>query len=224
MAMAVVGGRWAEQGHIRPWKRALEHLCALNRLEGGDQVWLGLRRYPGTLLLYALGLGAVESDRLSFLGQLFSIGIPYRIGAVLSVVHLLAPSRLVSGGQLKEFLRGEENQRLQLNKWICATLREHSLRDIPDDEKYKINFVKLEILMSLSSSYHSRPDGVGLVRGTFVDQTDSNWAIMQEIDQSIRSLGDGSPYVTADIFGKTAESCKHHFELWQTAIFQRTVL
>ena len=224
MAMAVVGGRWGEQEHIRPWQRALEHLCTVNHLAGGDQVWLGMRRYPGALLLYALGLGAVESDRLSFLGQLFSIGIRDRMDVVLSAVHLLAPFRLVSGGRLKEFLGGEENHRLPLNEWICETLRQHSRRDIPDDEKYMTNFVKLEILMSLSTSYQSRPDGVGLARGIFVDRNDITWKLLQEIDKSIRSFGDESPYVMAGIFGNTAESCKHHFECMQMAIYHRVVL
>ena len=37
-----------------------------------NSLWLYLQRYPGTLLFYALGLGAIEADRLRFLGRLFS--------------------------------------------------------------------------------------------------------------------------------------------------------
>ena len=78
--------------------------------------------------------------------------------------------------------------------------------------------------MSLRTAYHPKPDWMGLARGTFVYQEDITWKLLQEIDQSIRSLGDESPYVTADIFGKTAESCTHHFALLQQAIYHRVVL
>ncbi len=224
IAMAVVGGRWAEQEHIRPWQRALKHLCTVDHLAGGNVMWLGIRLYPAALLLYALGLGAVESDRLALLGQLFSTGVSNIRGKELAAVHVVAPSRLVSVGEIKGKLRGKENHKLPLNEWMHEILRQPSRRDIPDDEKYMTNFVKLEILMSLSTGYQPRPDGVGLARGIFVDRTDITWKLLQEIDQSIRSFGDESPYVTAEIFGKTAESCKEHFELMQKAIYNRIVL
>ena len=65
-ALAVVGGAWAEKEHYPIWLRALERLCRIRTVHGGRhyRVWLGLRRYPATLLLYALGLGAVETNRL----------------------------------------------------------------------------------------------------------------------------------------------------------------
>ena len=50
------------------------------------------------------------------------------------------------------------------------------------------------------------------------------WNLLQEIDQPIRSFGDESPYVIADIFGKTAESCMHHFAPLQQEIYGRVVL
>ena len=126
MAMAVVGGRWAEQEHIRPWQRALQRLCTVNHLASGKVMWLGMRFYPAALLLYALGLGAVESDRLAFLGQLFSTEVQDYRGERVSVVHLLAPSRLLNGGKLKGILEGKENRPLPLNDWMSETLRQHS--------------------------------------------------------------------------------------------------
>lgn len=60
LAMAPIGGFWAEEQHYYVWQRALERLSFVE-LRGGFTLWLELRRYPATLLLYALGLGAIEA-------------------------------------------------------------------------------------------------------------------------------------------------------------------
>ena len=59
LAMALVGGCWAEEEHYPMWKEVLQHLD-LRTLSGGSIFWLDLQRYPATLLLYALGLAQSE--------------------------------------------------------------------------------------------------------------------------------------------------------------------
>ena len=71
LAMAVVGGRWGENDHIEVWQQALERLATVS-LASGKSMWPGLRLYPATVLLYALGLGALSAERLHFLGRIFS--------------------------------------------------------------------------------------------------------------------------------------------------------
>ena len=211
MAMAVVGGRWAEQEHIRPWQRALEHLCTVNHQSRWKPTWLGMQRYPGALLLYALGLGAVESDRLAFLGQLFSTGVQDNRGERVSVVHLLAPFSLLDGGNLSGMLEGKETHTFPLNEWMHDTLWQHSRREFPDHEHYTTNFVKLEILMSLSTAYQPSPRWMGSSRGIFLSRLEPSWNVVQELDRSISSLSGESPYVKADIFGRTVETCRFHW-------------
>ena len=53
LAMATVGGFWAEKEHYPVWQRALERLGS-TKSSGGTVRWLALQRYPATLLLYAL--------------------------------------------------------------------------------------------------------------------------------------------------------------------------
>ena len=45
------------------------------RSGAGYTTWVGLGRYPGSLLLYALGIGAMEAGRLEFLGRLLEAPI-----------------------------------------------------------------------------------------------------------------------------------------------------
>lgn len=209
MAMAIAGGRWAEQEHIRPWQRALQHLSVVPRV-GGKATWLDMRRYPGALLLYALGLGSVESDRLAFLGQVFSTRVHDDNRDRISVVHLLAPYRLIDGGRPMKMLEGKESYHLPLNEWMHDTLRQHSRREIPDEEQYTTNFVKLEILMSLSTAYQPKPTWMGSSVGTFFYRYEISWNVLQEIKQSISKLDDASPFVIANICGRTAEACMQH--------------
>ena len=209
MAMAVVGGRWAEQEHIRSWQRALGHLCTVPHA-GGYAIWVGMQLYPAALLLYALGLGAVESDRLAFLGHLFSTEMQDHRGERLSVVHLLAPFRLLNGGRLKGLLEGKERHHLPLNEWMHDTLKQHARKEILSEEQYTTHFVKLELLMSLSTMYQEKPDWMVPSYGTFWCREDIRRHLLQEITRSISSFGDESLFVKADIFGSTAEACKQH--------------
>ena len=224
MAMAVVGGSWAEQEHIRSWQRALQRLCIVNRLAGGKVMWLDMRLYPASLLLYALGLGAVESDRLAFLSQLFSIEVQDSRGERLSVVHLLAPFSLLNGGRLKGILEDKERHHLPLNEWMHDTMRQHTRKEIPDDEKYTTNFVKLELLMSLNTAYQPKSTWMVPSFGTFWYQDEIRRNLLQELTQSISSFGDESPFVKADIFGRTAEACKQQIANLHELIINRPFL
>ena len=221
LAMATVGGRWSEKEHCEIWQRALQRLSMVPR-PGGIIAWLDMRRYPGALLLYALGIGSVEADRLVFLSQVFSTRVYNENRERMHILQMLAPYKLVNGGRLAEMLEGKEALQLPLNEWMYETLRQYTQRDIPDEEQYEANFVKLEILMSLSTAYHPKHIWMGSSYGTFMYRYETTWDVLQEIKESISTLGDVSPFVIADIFGKTAEACIQHLanlEMWisQTA-------
>jgi hypothetical protein len=109
LAMAAVGGQWAEEQHYSVWQRALERLCLVESPNGQVyDLWQGLKRYPATLLLYTLGIGALEADRLNFIGKIFSTSIHREYKEDSTLVKLLPPFILFdNGGQMKwlRFLR-----------------------------------------------------------------------------------------------------------------------
>ena len=114
-------------------------------------------------------------------------------------------------------LEGKENYHLPLNEWMYDTLQKCFKREIPDEEEFETIFVKLEILISLSTAYQPKPIWMGSAFGTFMYRYETTWNVLQEIKQSISSLSDDSPFVIADIFGNTAEACKQYlvnFEKW----------
>ncbi len=216
LPMALTGGFWAEEEHYSVWQRALQRLGSRTS-SSGRMLWLELQPYPATLLLYALGLGAVEAGRLQFLKHLLTVTLrgEYRPNEDLPAVRVLPPSRLFSrAGQEMQLLEGMGKRYAPLNDWIHDTLRSHAKSIIPDDNQYTLTFDKLEILMALSYAYHHKESTYGdwTPPGAFGYRSDNRGRIFQEIEESLSAMQSESPYVTSGIFGETAEECKQGLE------------
>ena len=154
LAMALQGGRWAEEEHHLLWQRALQRLGSQTS-NSGRLNWLDLKRYPATLLLYALGIGAVEANRLQFLRCLLDATLLVENQKYVPVVQKLPPSRLFrNGSQQMQILEGMEEHYLPLNYWIHDTLQPYVEPILHDDVRYTLVFDQLEILMALSFAHH----------------------------------------------------------------------
>lgn len=207
LAMAFIGGRWAEEQHTPVWQQGLQRL-AIARLREGKVAWLGLQRYPATLLLYALALGAVEANRFHFLNTILSTEWSENYQAGPSAGRDLVPSlgKYSWGGEVK----GHMNQ--QQNHWLRDTLSRISARTIPDKERYELVFDKLEILMGLNIAYH-KGDGQAQqwywIENRGADQFhQTRKRAKREIEASLHSQGDHSPFVASRLFGNTKEQCE----------------
>ena len=209
LAMATVGGFWAEEEHQLVWERAIQRLGSL-KSGGGLTVWLELRRYPATLLLYALGLGALAADRLRFVGHLFAVPLHDQYGEQAPAVSVLPPYCLCERcGQKKIWLLGGmENSPLPLNDWIHDTLRPYVRRIIPDDENYGLVFDKLEILVALGYARRRHDDGDLPPVGAFTYRHSNRSRIMNEIKESLSQMQNESSFVTSDLFGETKDDCE----------------
>ncbi len=209
LAIAPVGAFWAEEPHYHIWQRALERLSS-RRSPGGFEWWLGLQRYPGTLFLYALGLGAVEANRLGFLGKLFSTTIHREHQADITSVVLLPPFKLVERTSGGKFLEGMERSYTPFSDWLHRCLRPYLKDLIPNEVRYSLAFDKLEILISLGYAYRSKKiEGFPfwVPPGSYADRRQNKSVIMQEIKDSVTKTGDNSPYVVSNIFGDSVALC-----------------
>ena len=210
LAMATVGGYWAEEDHYRVWQRALQRIGS-TETTGGVRFWIELMKYPATLLLYALGLGAVEAGRLRFLGNLLETEIYRQHEENLATARMLPPfCMFYEGGQIMRILEGMENRHAPLNDWIHDVLRTHTERIIPDNKRYIRVFDKLEILMALGCAYRDNhePERYWAPPGAFGYRSENRDRIFKEIGQSLSAMQNESPYVESGIFGETAEECK----------------
>ena len=215
LAMATTGGRWAEEAHYDNWRRTLERMATLP-LVSGKEMWLALQRYPATLVLYALGLGALTSDKLHFLGHLLSTEISQPYDETKTVSQLLPPHCMFEGirkaHQEMRLLEGMENLPTPLNDWIQAVLRQYMSNTTFNSKQYDLVFDKLEILMALSYALHDDKKAETWYRywtplGSFVHRSQTRERILREIEESISTLQHESPYVRGSIFGDTPEEC-----------------
>jgi hypothetical protein len=209
VAMALNGGFWADEDHYNVWQRALERLSIVS---GGSSYtfWLDLQRYPGTLLLYALGLGAVAAGRLQFLAHMFATTIHRENREDFSAVQLLPPSCLLkNGGRAAQLLEGMDRHFAPLNDWLHAALRQPTKPLITNEDRYTFLFDKLEMLMALSCAYHAKrnKENYWAPPGAFGYRYQNKDRVLQEIEESIAKLKDESPFVKCGIFGETAEAC-----------------
>lgn len=215
LAMAVTGGLWAEEEHYSVWQRALQRLGS--RISSkGIVLWLELQRYPAMLLLYALGLGAVEANRFRFLKHLLTITFRGENQNYVPAVQILPPFRLFSqGGQVMQHLEDMDRHFAPLNDWIHNTLRSSAESMIPHDNQYTLVFDKLEMLMALSYAYNEdewSSQWYWAPAGAFGYRSDNRVRIFQEMEESLSTMQAESPYVTSGIFGKTVEECQQGVE------------
>ena len=212
LPLAVVGGAWAEEQHYSVWRRALERLAA-RRFREGLVLWLELQRYPATLLLYALGIAAVDANRLTFLKSLFSVQIREEFDDDIAAVQALPPQCLFarSVNAMKQ-LEGMERHHLPLNDWLHQTLRPFAKRAIPDDARYDHAFNKFEMLVALNYIAQDAKNRTWVPLGSFVFQDRSSRRVRKEIVDSISDQGAESPFVKHGICGDTVEACERNLQ------------
>ncbi len=211
LAMALIGGYWAEEEHYTVWQKALERIGSTPS-SSGSTLWLELQRYPATLLLYALGLGAVEAERLQFLRRMLTTTLHREHQEDLLAVQMLPPS-CYSYAEM-QILEDMDKRHVPLNDWIHKTLQPFAERIIRDDNRYTLVFDKLEILIALSCAHYRGQwsEWYWAPPGAFGYRSGSRVRILQEIKESLSTERDESPFVTCGISGETAEECKQGLE------------
>lgn len=212
VAMAAVGGYWVEDWHYATWQAALTRL-AFRRGESGYKIWIELQRYPATLLFYALGLGAVEAGErgLLFLGALFGTTVHREHREDQTAVELLPAFCLFENGNgPAKLLEGMDRHYAPLNDWLQTLLAPQFRGLISSEARFTYAFDKLEILMALSFAHHvigAEGWPYWVPPGCYGYRRDNLARILKEIQSSIESLGDKSPYVRSGIFGHSDEEC-----------------
>lgn len=224
MAMAAIGGYWVEDWHYSTWQTALTRL-ATRRGEAGFDLWVESQRYPATLLLYALGLGAVEAGErgLLFMGKLFGITVHREYREDKTAVELLPPFCLFErGSEPAKLLEGMERRYAPLNDWLHALLQPRYRSFIPSESRFTYTFDKLEVLMALSYAYYVQrdKDWYWVPPGCFGYRRNNLDRILKELRSSLESFRDESPYVRSGIFGRSAEECSAGVDAFTTWVPQ----
>ena len=212
--LACVGGRWAAEEHYAVWRRTIQSLDS-HTSQGGLAIWLEMQRYPQTLLLYAFGLGALQTEGLDFLNYILCTPLRDRSDNDHPAVQVLPPIRLSShGDRPMRILEGMDQRKYPLNDWIHDALQRIVTSVIRNTRQYTLTFDKLEILIALSFAHRGKPfvDGWMPV-GAFHYRYRNTEHVLREIRESLVDSGGCSAFVTSRIFGESIEECEDKLNL-----------
>lgn len=212
LSLGVTGGSWTkEQELIRPWERALDRLGSRDWPASDSEI--DLERYPAMLLLHALGLGAVEAGTLSSLGRLLETRIRTSYQEEENAALALHPVTLS---------RSDLVARSTFGKRLRECLRPHARRIVPDDTRYAMIFDRLETLLGLAYCCRGgRPDTMQSGCDPFWNVPGNVERLLNEIEASLSSGGDQSPFVTSRVFGGTEEECRRRIEELRATVRRR---
>ena len=209
LAMAAVGGYWAEEEDYGVWQRALRRLGSIGSTGTSYEIWHGLTLYPATLLLYTLGLGAVERGRLRFLAHLLKTILREEHRDEKLAVQKLPPFCLPGAGAMR-LLEGTGRRLAPLNDWLLQALWQHVNRVNPDRKHYEFIFDQLEALIALGYLHHT--DEPWAPPGAFCYRNENRRRFMKQVEESLSREQAESPYVVCRIFGETIEKCGRNME------------
>ena len=202
LSIAPIAGMWAEQDNFLGWDQAIQRLSRISS-DSGDRYWLHMQTYPGTLLMYALGLSMVESNRMEFLNRIFSIsdGDRFANWPVYVSHNLLSKSEYLANNTL----RGMEQRLFPRNDWLHSTLRPYLKAVIHDDAIYDYIFDKFEMLFALAHARLTKRNW--FPPGAYYYRENNGCRVVYEIEESITTLKMQSPYVQSGLMGTTPDEC-----------------
>jgi hypothetical protein len=211
--MGYHAGYWSSDEQAQPWLDAAARL-AQRRTEGGFEPWVGLQRYPATLLLYAFGLGAVVARRYGRLAALLQVPVFAAQGAAAPVVDLLPPSLLFRADTWQPLrLPGLPNWLASLSDRIATVLRSVPGAALSADERFEAAFDTLEVLIALNSVHvHSTESWSSAIP---LGRLGYRKAHFKRIHHELQAaIGDGEygsepgPLAMSGLVGSRVESCR----------------
>jgi len=201
------GVYWGGTRHDALWVKTLDRLLN-HELEKRAQ-WdsLGLLNYPASLALYAMGLAAVESRKLTLLRLLFTVPARRKQAEDKLAISVLPPVALADRGFLQQ-LKGMDRRHALLNDWMFGTLRPVITPLLADAGTYEYLFDRFELLVAFS--YHSLINVASgwMPPGAFGYRQSNRERILEEIEESLRSNGQESPYCSARLLGLDVGECR----------------
>ncbi len=232
LAMAKEGGRWVEDWHHETWRQALEKLVTIDNIDNIDMNSdLTLKRYPATLLLYALGLGAAAKEEESGLCLLTKL-LDTRVTRIRFQSRADLPNdvKWIEAGVLLPFffldvdLERQLRQRFHDNLYPSAYHFNNAFHRLNTPMFLHMKMSKERILKRLTltgKKLHTSAEYLFETHfphfWTMINscdkshpyQTEFKAALdtLRDIRSSLEKFGDASPYIKSNLLGHSAKEC-----------------
>jgi len=208
-AMAL-GARWSADT-VRPiWPALIERVVASVDRTQAQTVWADLSLYPGVLLLYASGIGALLGSRYDNLRAVL-VEPRLRYGSEdRRAAELLHPAAVLDDRRARGF--GLPNTFAPVSDRLASDLRPLLIDLVPDDGAFNRQFDQFEYLLGL----------------VYVDITTSTWgptgrfvtnqtaaAADRVVEAEAREAGESWPLLAAGAFGGSSERLEASLTRWR---------
>lgn len=217
LATAVVAGHWSDTAQIDVWRNTVERLFG-SASEAKSELATVVESYPAVLLTYALGIGAVASGNLESLARVLAFPTGRDIELWIkrtmttneeAVAHRLNRLMLsvARSDTCLQVLEGMERRYVPWNDWLCQSLRGHAMELISSNVRYERVFDRMEVLIALGCGVRmnvSREHSPWFPLGCFVHRNRIFSATVSEIQDSLNTEGDHSPFVRLNFVGRSA--------------------
>lgn len=226
IAMAAVGGYWAEEWHYPIWKKALVRLGYMPEAGYGhscDGVLYRLKRYPATLLLYALGISALQAGEkgIPLLSLLLSTELQQEGQSDKQAVEVLPPFLLLRENErVSKLLDGMDGLWFPFNEWLLRLLCPVFQSSCVSQQGFQDVFDRLEVLISLnfcSNNIEGRGD-TGVVpfglfaRSVMFEPVKRLSPHVQDLRSVLDREGKESVYIKHALLGKSVDEARGNMD------------
>lgn len=209
MATAVTASYWSRDAQIDVWTNTIQRFF-LDIPSSGSGSNIAVSAYPGILLIYALGIGAVTSGRLENIANVLTVptGRNVDVWTEQVVAQYFGDVMLTVAREERYFqsLEGMEKYMHPMNDWLFQSLRPYTTKIIPSDVRYERVFDRVEVLLALRcrKPRERHSDLPWFPLGCFLYRRDSFNATIREIEESLDEQGDDSDFVRLNFVGHSA--------------------
>ena len=188
-----------------------------------DGVLYRLKRYPATLLLYALGISALQAGEkgIPLLSLLLSTELQQEGQSDKKAVEVLPPFLLLRGNQqISKLLDGMEGLWFPFNEWLLRLLRPVFQSSCASQQGFQDVFDRLEILIAINFCSNN-PEGRGdtavvpfglFARSDMFEPVKRLSPHVQALGSVLDGEGKGSVYITHALLGKSVDEARGNMD------------
>lgn len=149
LAIITVGCYWGRPEHGSLWQRILQRVGDPPGGGGGAVAWIGLRRYPASLLMYAGGIAALAGKQYANLATVLRAPIKNSTEQHADIAAVSLNVAQVMRDGLQKFIPEKQRHHTPFSDYVFETLRGPFKSLIPNESEYEELFLLFEYLLGV---------------------------------------------------------------------------